>query len=110
MTDYRPLAFDVASIRRPVVYCQFDPVERGIGALRGRSATYDYARDGFGPVVATAADLEAAVRDALAHGPGVAEPYAGRITAAFPDRATRAWTGVVDAIRQRSRPWGDSSD
>ena len=109
VTDYRPLAFDVASIDRPVVYCQFDAVERGIGALRGRSATYDYERDGLGPVVATAEDLAAAVAEALGHGPGVAEPYAGRITAAFPDRATPAWTRVVDAIRERSRPWSDSS-
>ena len=109
VTDYRSLAFDVASIDRPVVYCQFDAVERGIGALRGRSATYDYERDGFGPVVATALDLADAVAEALAHGPGVAEPYAGRIAAAFPDRATPAWTRVVDAIRERSRPWGDSS-
>ena len=109
VTDYRPLAFDVASIDRPVVYCQFDAAERGIGDLRGRSATYDYARDGFGPVVATADALAAAVTEALAHGPGVASPYAERIAAAFPDRATPAWARVVEAIRERSRPWGDAS-
>ena len=109
VTDYRPLAFDIASIDRPVAYYQFDAAERGIGDLRGRSATYDYARDGFGPVVTDAAALVEAVADALAHGPGVASPYAERIATAFPDRATPAWARVVEAIRERSRPWGDAS-
>ena len=107
--DYRPLAFDFASIDRPVVYYQFDAAERGIGALRGRSATYDYARDGFGPVVADADAVASAVTDALAHGPDVASPYAERAAAAFPDRATPAWERVVEAIRERSRWWGSPS-
>ena len=96
--------------RPPVVYCQFDAAERGIGDLRGRSADVRLrarrVRAGGRPTADALAD---AVADALAHGPGVASPYAERIAAAFPDRATPAWARVVEAIRERSRPWGDAS-
>jgi hypothetical protein len=64
---------------------------------------------GSASIVETADDLAAAVAEALAHGPGVAEPYAARIRAAFPDPSTPAWPRVVEAIRERSRLSADSS-
>ena len=105
LTDYRPLAFDAAFIGRPVVYYQFDAAERGIGALRGRAASYDYGRDGFGPVVTEEAAVVAAVEAALAAGPGMAAPYDSRAAAAFPERDGQAWRRVVEAVHRRSHPW-----
>ena len=105
VTDYRPLAFDIAGIGRPVVHFQFDAEERGIGALRGRATTFDWARDGFGPVAADEPGVLAALETVLADGPGLSEPYATRAAAAFPERDGLAWRRIVDAVQRRSRAW-----
>ncbi|BDZ51550.1 hypothetical protein GCM10025867_37910 [Frondihabitans sucicola] len=50
VTDYSSLAFDAAFLDVPVIYFQFDSESFFDGTHVGRRGTFDYARDGFGPV------------------------------------------------------------
>lgn len=52
ITDYSSTAFEMALLRRPVIYYQFDNVTTQ-GAHTYQSGYFDYLRDGFGPVVGT---------------------------------------------------------
>jgi glycosyltransferase involved in cell wall biosynthesis len=105
VTDYRALAFDVAAAGRPVAYYQFDADERGIGALRGRQASFDYERDALGPVARDEDALLSIVRAALASGPRLVSPYAERAAEAFPAGDPDPTGAIVKAVRRRSRPW-----
>lgn len=57
VTDYSSIAFDAAIIFRPVLYFQFDHLTIFNGSHSYRRGYYDYARDGFGPVVHSLAEL-----------------------------------------------------
>lgn len=62
ITDYSSVAFDVAYLRRPVLYFQFDHDSFFALHTYGRGY-YDYETDGFGPVVYTVPDLVTAVSE-----------------------------------------------
>jgi CDP-glycerol glycerophosphotransferase (TagB/SpsB family) len=49
ITDYSSIAFDVAFMRRAVLYYQFDRDEFFSGAHTYSKGYFDYERDGFGP-------------------------------------------------------------
>lgn len=51
LTDYSSVHFDVAYVGAPVVYAQFDMAEFEAGQNAG--SWFDFAGDGFGPVVTT---------------------------------------------------------
>ncbi len=96
VTDYSSLASEAAYIGRPVVYYQFDR-EEFFGDFR-RLGSWNYDRDGFGPVTETAAETVTALeRIATAGGP--LPEYAARIERAFPLRDGLCCQRTVAAIR-----------
>jgi glycosyltransferase involved in cell wall biosynthesis len=105
VTDYSSVAFNIAYIDRPTVYFQFDR-EAMLGGLHvGRQGYFDYARDGFGPVVEDLETAELAILAAIERGPQPTAEYQQRIAATFPMRDGQACARVVAAVEEASRPW-----
>ncbi|MEI7745159.1 MAG: CDP-glycerol glycerophosphotransferase family protein [Chloroflexota bacterium] len=105
VTDYSSVAFNTAYLDRPVVYYQFDRDRVLSGAHVGRRGYFDYERDGFGPVATDHDAAVAAILAAIERGPRPAPEHGARISATFPVRDGGACERVVDAVRERSRPW-----
>ncbi|MBQ6381327.1 MAG: CDP-glycerol glycerophosphotransferase family protein [Clostridia bacterium] len=61
ITDYSSVFFDYAYMRKPLVYYQYNEAEFREGHYK--QGYFEYARDGFGPIVAT----EDAVVESLRH-------------------------------------------
>lgn len=104
VTDFSSVAFDAAYIDRPIVYFQFDRDDLLSGGHIGRPGYFEYERDGFGPVVETVAEAEAAIRASIERGPRPAPEYQARIDATFLRRDGRACMRVVQAIESMSHP------
>jgi glycosyltransferase involved in cell wall biosynthesis/CDP-glycerol glycerophosphotransferase (TagB/SpsB family) len=105
VTDYSSVAFDLAYLDRPVVYYQFDQDRMMAGEHVGRPGSFDYALDGFGPVVADHTAVVAAIVAAIEGEPGLDPTYADRAARAFPIRDGRCCERVAAAVEQLSRPW-----
>jgi GT2 family glycosyltransferase len=102
VTDFSSQAFNAGFLGRPVVYFQFDADSFFNGAGASRPGYFDYARDGFGPVVATPAEAADAVAQLLREGPG---PYTARMDACFADvRDGRCCERTIAAIEDLDRP------
>ena len=63
VTDYSSVFFDVAFLRKPVVYYQFD--EEEFRKYHYQKGYFDFRRDGFGPVCTTQEALLGALTEAL---------------------------------------------
>ena len=98
VTDFSSIAFNAAYLDRPVVYYQFDADSVFTGGHVGRRGYFDYARDGFGPVVETHEAAVDATVAALAHGPSPLPEYQARIDATFTLRDGRCCERVVARI------------
>lgn len=66
VTDFSSIAFDAAFVGCPVVYYQFDRDEVFGGGHIGRVGYFNYAADGFGPVVESAGDVADLIVRAMA--------------------------------------------
>ena len=98
VTDYSSIAFNAAYLERPVVYFQFDARQVLAGGHVGQQGYFEYARDGFGPVVQERAPTVAAITEALEHGGAPLPQYAARIEATFPHRDGGCSERVVQAV------------
>jgi glycosyltransferase involved in cell wall biosynthesis len=104
VTDYSSMAFNAAYLDRPVVYFQFDADAIKTGAHVGREGYFDYARDGFGPVVAEVSDAIAAVQTIVEQGSVPAETYLKRNADTFVLRDGRCCERVIAAIEALGSP------
>lgn len=83
ITDYSSVAFDFAYLRKPVIYYQFD-----YGRYRKeqlQEGYYEYAKDGFGPVV----NDEKAVLDAMKNINKLRDDYRNRMDLFFYESASK---------------------
>lgn len=102
ITDYSSLAFEAARINVPVAYYQFDnEIFSGFHAYRRGS--YDYVRDGFGPVFSNRGDLEDWARAAVPNW-GPAEPYLARMREAFAFDDEGSCRRVIDSMMALNQP------
>ena len=100
VTDYSSAVFDFAFLRKPVMYCQTDPIHYARG-------WFDYERDGFGPVFRDRKSLVEAIVSAMERGCPLEEPYRSRVEAFFPFRDRDNCRRVADAILAASRNRSD---
>lgn len=98
VTDYSSVAFEMAALKRAVVYYQFDHETMFSGAHIYRPGYFDYIRDGFGPVCFNEDTLLDALEQRLqSHGvPG--DMYVNRMEAAFGDNAVSSCSKIYEAI------------
>ena len=90
ITDYSSVHFDVAYVGSPIIYAQFD--QEDYKNLHGASSWFDFQRDGFGPVVSTAAETVGALEYYASRNFEREPLYSGRLERVFEyhDRANRA--------------------
>jgi glycosyltransferase involved in cell wall biosynthesis len=105
VTDYSSMAFNAAYLDRAVVYFQFDADVVQAGGHVGRAGYFDYARDGFGPVVEDLGGAVDAIADVLAQGSRPAPEYLARNASTFLLRDGRCCERVTAAIEGLHRPW-----
>lgn len=97
ITDYSSKAFDVAYLGKPVVYYQFEGDAFFTGGHLTRAGYFDYARDGFGPVLHEEDAVLDAVEAILAGTPP--DPvFRERAEATFAFRDGKCCERVYDAI------------
>jgi len=99
ITDYTSAAFEMALLRRPVLYYQFDRDSFYRGGHNWRPGYFDYERDGFGPVVFDAAAAKRQLLDLVADGCRPPESYLRRMAAAMPERDGLACQRTFDSIQ-----------
>ena len=78
ITDYSSAAFNVAILRKPIVYVQFDK-DRFYREHTGKKDYYDYEDDGFGPVFKTKDELVEYIRELFETNMTMGEKYAQRV-------------------------------
>ncbi len=101
ITDYSSVAFEVALLRRPVVYFQFDR-ERVMSEHIYRPGYFDYERDGFGPVCVDAEEVSRESSALLQAGCVMPEPYRARADATFVMQDGRCCERVFAALLERT--------
>lgn len=84
LTDYTSVAFDMALLRKPIFYYQFDRELFFQGGHNWRPGYYDYDRDGFGPVARHATDFVAQFSEFLQSGAQLPAMYRQRMEQAMP--------------------------
>ena len=82
VTDYSSVFFDVAFLRKPVVYYQFD--EEEFRKYHYQKGYFDFRRDGFGPVCTTQEALLEALTESFENGMEMQTEYAQRTERFFP--------------------------
>ncbi|MFY7914955.1 MAG: CDP-glycerol glycerophosphotransferase family protein [Rubrivivax sp.] len=98
VTDYTSVAFDMALLRRPVFYLQFDREDFFNGGHNWRPGYFDYDRDGFGPVSQSVDELLAQLASHVARGASVGPPYLERMQGAMPLTDGKACERVFQSI------------
>jgi len=82
VTDYSSVFFDVAFLRKPVVYYQFD--EEEFCKYHYQKGYFDFRRDGFGPVCTTQEALLGALTESFENGMEMQTEYVQRTERFFP--------------------------
>lgn len=102
LTDYSSIAMEIAVVRRPVVYYQFDQKEffnTNIKQGRGRGY-FDYSQDGFGEVVTDEDALLALLIEYLNNGCQMKAYYKGRVEKFFPPNQGKNCQRLYEALQQ----------
>ncbi len=99
ITDYSSVAFDIAYLGTPCIYYQFDQDKAFKGEHIYAKGYFDYARDGFGPLVETEDDLHDAIMDIISNDFKPSSTYKARIDETFVHRDGRCCERIYDSIK-----------
>lgn len=100
ITDYSSVAFEMAYLKRPIVYYQFDEDLVFGGGHLTQKGYFDYRRHGFGPVCVDREALLEAVNSVLIDGVRASAPYAQRMDDFFACRDGRCCERVFNLIEE----------
>lgn len=106
ITDYSSAAFNVAILKKPIVYVQFDK-DRFYRDHTGKKDYYDYEDDGFGPVFKTKDELVEYIHELLETNMTMGEKYAQRVNDFFfwpPNGEPRAKLVLDEVLELLDRP------
>lgn len=98
ITDYSSVAFEMAYLKKPVLYYQFDRGAVFNGAHSYRKGYFDYETDGFGPVCVELEPLLAELERAIDPAQGLDERYRERMERTFPFRDGKCCERNMKAI------------
>jgi hypothetical protein len=110
VTDYSSVAFEMAVLRRPVIYYQFDRAEFFGGAHNWREGYFSYDADGFGPVVEDREQLICAIGEILQNGCRVPAEFVARMERAMPASEEGACRRVFESIRAVRRVYHSAAE
>lgn len=107
VTDYSSIAFDVAYLRKPVLYLHADEDEFFSGAHTLDKGYFDYQRDGFGEVLKDVECLVDEVINYMKNGCALKEEYRKRIENTFPfndrNNSSRVYEQIVQMLAERNQ-------
>lgn len=109
LTDYTSVAFDMALLRKPIFYYQFDRAQFFQGGHNWRPGYYDYDRDGFGPVACNEAEFVAQFVEFLQGGAQLLPMYRQRMEQAMPLNDGLACQRTYESILSLTRPYATSA-
>ena len=98
VTDFSSVYMDVAFLKKPVVYYQFDRETYRKGHLP--TGYFDYDRDGFGPIGTTAQEAVDALRHVIEHGCRMDPTYEARVDRFFTLRDANSSERTTQAIKE----------
>ena len=104
VTDYSSVAFELALLRKAVLYYQFDEAAVFGGEHTYQKGYFDYRADGFGPVVVDELALFAELAHLLTSDARPAPDYLARMEAFFPFRDGGNCERVYRAIKALDEP------
>lgn len=84
ITDFTSVAFEIANLRRPTFYYQFDREEFYGGGHNWRQGYFDYDENGFGPVAIDQMALISHLREFFMNNDKIAPEYLARMEYALP--------------------------
>lgn len=83
ITDYSSMAFDVAMLKKAVLYYHFDAGSIFSGEHTTRKGYFDYVKDGFGPVCTTQKELLDALKLSVMQNGAMQPEYEQRVLNTF---------------------------
>lgn len=98
ITDYSSVAFEMAFLKKLVVYYQFDRDTAFSGSHIYRQGYFSYEKDGFGPICLDKDALLNELEKIMIDNGQLFEPYAARIENMFPYRDGKNCQRVYDSI------------
>lgn len=110
ITDYSSVAFEMAYLKRPVIYWQFDEKDFFSGDHSCQKGYFDYRHDGFGPVCTEKQEVLTAVEDLLARNCQPSSEYAERMHSTFAWRDGQCCERVLQAILALDHPAEQPAD
>ncbi|MEC4295533.1 CDP-glycerol glycerophosphotransferase family protein [Adlercreutzia shanghongiae] len=102
ITDYSSVAFDIAYLGTPCIYYQFDREKAFKGEHIYAKGYFDYAIDGFGPLVETEEDLHRAIGQIAENDFEPSQEYRTRMEETFVRRDGRCCERIYTAIKALS--------
>lgn len=98
ITDFSSVAFEMAYLRRPVIYYHYDFEQFYGGDHNWRQGYYDYARDGFGPIAFDLEEIIEQVSSYMLDRERFMESYLPRMERALPERDGKASERLFNRI------------
>lgn len=105
ITDYSSVAFEIAALRRPTIYYQFDFDSFYSGDHNWRQGYFNYKEDGFGPVVTNEEDLIYQIKAFLEDRTSFLSSYLPRMERAMPPPDGKSCERVFNAIIELHKPF-----
>lgn len=103
ITDFSSVAFEMAYLKKPVSYYQFD--EADFYAKQWQYGYFDYRRDGFGPVCIDEASLLDSVETMLKNEGEPEDMYLERMENTFPFRDGKCCERIFNKICDLDNPY-----
>jgi glycosyltransferase involved in cell wall biosynthesis len=104
ITDFSSVAFEMAYLRKPVIYFQFDEQLFYKHHAQNGRGHFDYRHDGFGPVVTTEEELLMELGKLLRRNCQPGLQYLKRMEGTFPFRDEKCCERVYQAICDLDKP------
>lgn len=104
VTDYSSVMYEMAFLRKPVVYYHFDHDEVFGGDHVWKKGSFDHVNDGFGPVAHEVGALCSEIENILARRGRPDDKYAERIDKAVTFRDGNNCSRIYEAILGISKP------
>jgi CDP-glycerol glycerophosphotransferase (TagB/SpsB family) len=103
VTDYSSVVFDVAYMRKPIIYAQFDQELFLREHITGETLIFDDKNDGFGPVCADFASVKKEIIKALNSNWEMPQKYKNRVDRYFEFRDIKNTERVYHAILELAK-------
>jgi len=105
VTDFSSVAFEMAYLRRPVIYYHYDFVEFYAGNHNWRQGYYDYSTNGFGPRAYELDQIVEQVELFMDDRRAFTATYLPRMLEALPERDGKACERLFQRIMERFASW-----